>query len=180
MNKSINKTAQAGFTLIELIVVIVILGILAATALPKFADLGSDARWANLQAGKASLDSVSNMIHGRYLVNPSAATTGYSMEGGVTIKTVHGYPASTDEAAGLALQKAAGFEEWQYVKPSTAEAADKTAPATGAGEVVFIPPSVKGTAAGLTCYVKFKEVATAGEKPTISMGATGKPADDCK
>lgn len=48
---------QSGFTLIELVVVIVILGILAATALPKFVDLRSDAQTSALQGVAGAMDS---------------------------------------------------------------------------------------------------------------------------
>lgn len=60
---------QAGFTLIELIVVIVILGIMAATALPKFVDVSSDARTAKMQAAAGAIKSVAAMEYAK-----SAAT----------------------------------------------------------------------------------------------------------
>ncbi|TWX49195.1 type II secretion system protein [Colwellia hornerae] len=59
---------QAGFTLIELVIVIVILGILAATAAPKFIDLTGDARSSVVEAVKGSLNSAADLAHSKALV----------------------------------------------------------------------------------------------------------------
>lgn len=54
---------QKGFTLIELIVVIVILGILAATALPKFVNLGGDARLSVMKGVEGSMRAANSLIY---------------------------------------------------------------------------------------------------------------------
>jgi len=57
------RNSQQGFTLIELVVVITILGILAAFAMPKFINLQQDARTASINARAGSLRSASNLTH---------------------------------------------------------------------------------------------------------------------
>lgn len=67
--KFIRKQAQAGFTLIELIVVIVILGILAATALPRMFDMSGQARLAKMQAALGAVKAASATAHAAWLMN---------------------------------------------------------------------------------------------------------------
>jgi MSHA pilin protein MshA len=69
------KNIQAGFTLIELVVVIVILGILAATALPKFIDLSAEANTAALQGIGGAVSSASSINYASRLANPTKAGT---------------------------------------------------------------------------------------------------------
>lgn len=91
------KRQQSGFTLIELIMVIVILGILSAFALPRFADLGSEARAAALQGAAGAIKSASAIAHSKFLATGTNPAT-VSLEG-VNVTLANGYP--TANVAGI-------------------------------------------------------------------------------
>lgn len=87
-----NQTNK-GFTLIELVVIIVILGILAATAVPKFINLTSDAKKSSMQGFKSSIKSASTMFRAKYLISGKNATeTNIKFDNtGANIRVANGY-----------------------------------------------------------------------------------------
>jgi MSHA pilin protein MshA len=99
-----NMKKQTGFTLIELIVVMVILGILAAVAVPRFVNLGADARAASANGLAGTLRSAVNIVQARYMATGTMTATTVQLQGqAVTVLANTGLPVATAAGIGSAI-----------------------------------------------------------------------------
>lgn len=150
---------QRGFTLIELVVVIVILGILAVTAAPRFLNLQSDARISALQGMKGAMAGAGSIVYGKAAINGiETASAGVITNGSQSINIVFGYPEATSAGIGNAVQGLEDPDEW-VLDDST----DGEAVVTFAGRA---PDSSE-------CSVVYKNAENETSTPEITVVETG-------
>jgi MSHA pilin protein MshA len=136
-----------GFTLIELVVVITILGILAAFAIPKFISLDQQARFATITGLGGSVKSAAALARSLEMANGGTATASVTMEG-ATVTMLNFYPDATATGIQLAVNTGsdftplvvAGAMQWTKVGAPATCIVTYTAAAANAAPVVVVAP----------------------------------------
>jgi MSHA pilin protein MshA len=147
----VSRRIEGGFSWIELLVVVTILGILAVFAVPRFASLEGQARVAATQTLAGSVRSGAALAHALWLAEGNPASPSVTMEG-QAITMVFGYPdAATIEST---LIESSGFKL-----------------TTPGGTAVFTMESPTGTPVA-NCFVTYTPPATADQAPQI-VATTG-------
>ncbi|ABV35164.1 MSHA pilin protein MshA [Shewanella sediminis HAW-EB3] len=149
---------QSGFTLIELVVVIIILGILAVTAAPKFINLQSDARVSTLQGMKAAIQGANSLYYSKAAIGSHEKKDSVTVEG---VLVSYGYLQATKANMVLALEIA----ESDWTIDDTTDRVAGVPPAKSTPGVI----TISQTDAPSTCTFTYTEADSASDTPSFSV-----------
>lgn len=160
-----------GFTLIELIIVIVILGILAVTAAPRFLNFSGDARASTVNGARGAVESTRSLVYGKAIVAGQQAAAQSCLVGnsvlalGTTgctatdVNLAYGEPLAT--AAAMQAATELSTAEWTY----TVAAAAVAALSVQVGDLIITPAGVAaGTAEDNACQVVYRPAVDANTR----------------
>uniref|UniRef100_Q0HZH9 Methylation site containing protein n=1 Tax=Shewanella sp. (strain MR-7) TaxID=60481 RepID=Q0HZH9_SHESR len=170
---------QQGFTLIELVVVIIILGILAVTAAPKFINLQSDARASAIQGMKGAIQGANSLVYSKAALAGKEKEATYKLDIAGTssdddddVDIVYGYMAATQDAleAGMDVKFDVG------TSPTDTGSNDWVINASGNSATIWqrgAPADVTTTGSEASCKIVYTAAASAGALPTITLTDNG-------
>ena len=149
--------------------VIVILGILAVTAAPKFMNLQGDARHASLDGLRGAINGAAGIVYGKSAIEgQESVSPGEVTVDGNPLPTVYGYPAATSAGIGAAVSGINGDNgDFVVVKGTGLSGSSNTISFTFKNYA----DSTSITTVPKNCYVTYQAPATSGATPTVTLDA---------
>ena len=109
---------QQGFTLVELVVVLVVLGLLAAVAIPKYVSYTREARTAALNGLAGSIRSAVALTQGKYVSTGNTASTSVTLADGTAVTVTSGNNGGIPTVAALGIQAAVNQTGFNFTPAS--------------------------------------------------------------
>lgn len=158
-----NANRESGFTLIELVIVIAVLGILTATAAPKFLNFQSSAIIATSENLKGNINSTITMVYSKSIIDGVEKLPSAEIEiGGQKVDVVYGYPAGTQSGIDLVIEF--NQDDWNN---NQQDGDWHSRESTYAGAWVYWHGSFDENAGSLQCYLRYRQSVAENTRPVI-------------